>query len=60
MKHKKLHHAESITPCWNHAGGKCEFGDEECWFSHEEKYEPIFKCNSCIHVEMVCVNMTTA
>ena len=60
MRHKKVPHEEKVQLCCNYASGTCDFGDEECWFSHEEKYEPIFKCNSCIHVEMVCVNMTTA
>ena len=50
MKQEKLHHAESIHPCWNHASGKCEYGDEECWFSHSiemEGMEQTFECNNC-------------
>ena len=51
MKHKKIHHAMRINNCWNNAGGKCEFGEEESWFSHSIENgtdrEKTFECNNC-------------
>ena len=47
MQHKKKQHAENVNLCWNYAGGKCEFGDTKCWFSHVNKSESIFECTSC-------------
>ena len=34
MKHKKNVHSEKVTICWRFATGTCDFGDQNCWFSH--------------------------
>ena len=51
MLHKKAFHKEKVNACWNFSDGKCEFGDELCWFIHcESSQETGFKeikCNTC-------------
>ena len=47
MQHKKKQHTENVNLCWIYAGGKCEFGDDKCWFLHANKSESSFECTSC-------------
>jgi hypothetical protein len=48
MLHKKRQHEDQIDLCWNYASGKCDFGDDNCWFAHHsDKNEHNFECNSC-------------
>ena len=46
MEHKKKVHIKKVASCWNFSAGKCEFGDDSCWFSHSKNIEH-FKCNIC-------------
>ena len=36
MKHKKQHHRQSVPACVNKAEGNCVFGEDKCWFIHDE------------------------
>ena len=36
MVHKKKEHREKVRICWNYSTGKCEFGDNACWFLHTD------------------------
>ena len=49
MKHKKTNHREKVSLCDNFSNGSCIYGDENCWFVHENETEKIkeFKCNFC-------------
>ena len=47
MHHKKNQHAENVNPCWNYASGKCDFGDDKCWFIHKSENGGRFECTSC-------------
>ena len=49
MKHKKTNHREKVSLCDNFSNGSCIYGDENCWFLHENETEKIkeFKCNFC-------------
>ena len=49
IEHKKRVHIKNVASCWNFSAGKCEFGDESCWFSHSKNLDN-FKCNICGHV----------
>ena len=40
-------HAENVNPCWNYASGKCDFGDDKCWFIHKSENGGRFECTSC-------------
>jgi hypothetical protein len=54
MQNKKAYHKEKVNVCWNFSAGKCELGDELCWFIHcENSEEPVtkeIKCNTCANV----------
>ena len=54
MQHKKAFHKEKVNVCWNFSAGKCDFGDELCWFIHcensEEKRFKEIKCSTCENV----------
>ena len=51
MIHTKKDHREKVKDCWKHSTGKCEFGDELCWFRHDENSKASnmagLKCNVC-------------
>ena len=47
MIHKKRQHEENIDICWNYATGNCNFGSENCWFSHADRTLTKFGCISC-------------
>ena len=47
MEHKKEHHKDKVNACWNFSSGKCEFGDNLCWFLHSETLECSRKENKC-------------
>ena len=34
MIHKKKEHSEKVQVCWNYSTGKCDFGENLCWFLH--------------------------
>jgi hypothetical protein len=50
MKHKKNIHTDKVSICWKFATGTCDYGDQNCWFSHirsKNNLETVnFKCNS--------------
>ena len=54
MQHKKASHKENVNVCWNFSAGKCELGDDLCWFIHcnnsEETVIQEIKCNTCENV----------
>ena len=54
MQHKKASHKEKVNVCWNFSAGKCELGDDLCWFIHCENSEETvikeIKCNTCENV----------
>ena len=37
MKHKKQHHRQSVPACINKAEGNCIFGEDKCWFIHDDQ-----------------------
>ena len=41
MKHKKTNHREKVSLCDNFSNGSCIYGDENCWFVHENETEEI-------------------
>ena len=51
MIHKKGQHTEKVSTCWKYADGKCELGDNLCWFVHSEASNesdfPGIQCNTC-------------
>ena len=50
MQHKKVHHKDKVNVCWNFSSGKCDFGDNLCWFLHSDSSERSvkeIKCNIC-------------
>ena len=49
MEHKKTVYIGKVALCWNFSAGKCDFGDDFCWFSHSKNLDN-FKCNICGHV----------
>ena len=40
MSHSKKHHGDNVANCWNYFAGKCDFGDEKCWFNHAKSGKP--------------------
>ena len=36
LKHKKQQHRSTVSKCNNQKGGKCTFGDRNCWFIHDD------------------------
>lgn len=36
MAHKKIEHVEKVSVCWNFTDGSCIYGEQKCWFRHEE------------------------
>ena len=56
MQHKKEHHKDKVNVCWNFSSGKCEFGDNLCWFLPSETSESSRKENKCNICEKVCAN----
>ena len=38
---------ENVNPCWKYTSGKCDFGDEKCWFLHKCENGSKFECTSC-------------
>ena len=53
MMHRKEAHIEKVKPCRFFSNGKCDIGDEKCWFAHDisqSKQEQVvaeFECNIC-------------
>lgn len=51
MKHKKNIHTDRVSICWRFANGTCDFGDQNCWFSHMKSKNDLetanFECRSC-------------
>ena len=49
MKHKKRVDREKVALCWNFSAGKCDFGNDSCWFNHSKNSEVSenFKCKIC-------------
>ena len=51
MKHKKNMHSEKVSICWKFATGTCDYGAQNCWFSHVKSQNILesvnFECNSC-------------
>ena len=54
MIHKKIEHVDNVSKCWHFMNGFCPFGDERCWFGHENETKEIdgqehkeIKCNIC-------------
>ena len=39
MKHKKEEHTAEVDICWKFAAMKCPYGNEKCWFIHDEVKE---------------------
>ena len=46
MLHKKERHAVKVIDCRNFSIGQCSFGEDKCWFVHNNTIEN-FKCNMC-------------
>ena len=41
---------DKVNFCWNFSSGKCDFGDNRCWFLYSDSSEnPVMriKCNIC-------------
>jgi hypothetical protein len=36
MKHRKLRHIHTVKPCSHDFKGDCKFGNEKCWFVHND------------------------
>ena len=36
MKHRKLKHVHTVKPCSHAFKGDCKFGNEKCWFVHND------------------------
>ena len=57
MHHKKKAHGEKVTNCWKFVSGHCDYGDENCWFSHgrsvENHEKEPFRCRTCAKVFMI-------
>ena len=49
MMHKKEKHIQKVSFCRNFASRSCIYGDENCWFVHEEEPNTCdeFKCTLC-------------
>ena len=48
MVHKKKEHSDKVEICWNYSTGKCEFGDDLCWFLHSNTSKSCeINCNIC-------------
>jgi hypothetical protein len=51
MQNKKTYHKEKVNVCWNFSSGKCEYGDNLCWFIHHDNSERAnfieIECNIC-------------
>ena len=48
MKHKKEKHTAEVDICWKFATMKCIYGNEKCWFIHDEvKQATEFNCKLC-------------
>ena len=48
MKHKKDNHKEVVTFCWKFEAGNCLFGNQKCWFIHNEVKESTdYTCKLC-------------
>ena len=46
MKHRKLEHRPAVTKCRHALYGTCMFGEDKCWFVHEnDKNEKIIQNN---------------
>jgi hypothetical protein len=56
MQHKKEHHKEKENVCWSYSSGKCELGDNLCWFLHSETSESSRKEKKCNICEKVIAN----
>ena len=35
--HRKQNHTALVTPCFRAQHDNCKYGDELCWFSHDER-----------------------
>ena len=56
MKHKKDEHNDKVNTCWKFDAGYCSFGDDKCWFIHDEEKKSVeYPCNQC---EKVFVTQT--
>ena len=48
MKHNKDNHKEVVTFCWKFEAGNCLFGNQKCWFIHNEVKESTdYTCKLC-------------
>ena len=49
MKHRKRSHADKVAQCTLHSGGNCFYGEELCWFNHNDqvKMTSDFICKVC-------------
>lgn len=50
MIHSKKAHPEKTQPCRNYLEGNCDFGDIDCWFSHDVNTQissKVYKCSLC-------------
>ena len=54
MSHKKKKHVQNVSTCWHFLKGSCIFGDDKCWFIHEDQSKESgetdkksMKCNIC-------------
>ena len=60
MTHKKKNHQEKLARCWKFSANKCEFGEDECWFSHVSSNieEPkTIVCNLCDNIFYTMSNL---
>ena len=48
MRHYKQVHSETVSTCWNYSLGTCVFGDQACWFRHDESVTSSnMRCKIC-------------
>ena len=53
MVHSKKVHQEKTQLCRNYLEGNCDFGDTDCWFSHDvnsKMSSKVYKCSLCAKV----------
>ena len=55
MIHKKKQHKEKVRKCTKNLEGACRYGEERCWFIHDETRAPKPTCNFCGKVTS-CIN----
>ena len=50
MVHRRDNHYDLLKTCRYFLMGNCKFGNEKCFYRHEENEKFKFKCNSCENV----------